>query len=237
MSAMCRLFVIACLIDLVAGERRSSFNLHGAHASLLHDRDLNVEKAGYGPYSHLKYSMEELDSARQAAVAVLKTRDQTNGPEKLIPLIGASGVAEDTLKNIVFCKQNGQTKVAMYFSELYATMLETAMEVLKPLADAPVDNSEDVADALNFEGLPNSKSECEEIMEELQQNQDAAKAIDVPPIWEDWHMLMQMYLENVIAAQKKSSAFQIQYYAHRFYKLAGFQVKIVRKWAPLDLAR
>lgn len=260
MNAICRVLVTAGLIDLIASERSSptrhrhldvdvhddhhtrqkltAIEVHGDHHMTLANTgklaDAKVETEGYGPYRYIKYTMKEIEDEKQAAIAALEHTGLA-GPSKLKPLFHV--VAAKVLKNIVFCKQNGHQEVGQYYSALYAQILELCKVLIKPYADAPVDKSATVKYALNFEGLPNSKWECEAIPEELQQIQTDSKPIDHPPIWEDWHMLMEMYLENVIAAQEKSRAFQLQYYAHRLYETMSLQSAVVQKYAGADMTK
>jgi len=260
MNAVRRVIVTAGLIDVIAGERSSltrhrhrdvevhgdhhtrhkltAIEVHGDHRMTLADRgklaDAKVEKEGYGSYSYIKYTIKEIDNETNAAIAALE-HTEVAGPLRLKPLFHV--VAAKVLKNIVFCKQNGHQEVGQYYSALYAHILEMGKALIKPYADARVDKSETGKDALNFEGQPNSNVECEAILEELQQSQKDSKPIDHPPIWEDWHMLMEMYLENVIAANGKSRAFQLQYYADRLYKTMSLQSAVVQKFADVDMTK
>jgi hypothetical protein len=196
--------------------------------------DAKVEKEGYGSYRHIKYTMKEIEDEKKTAIAALEHTGLAE-PSKLKPLFHV--VAAKVLKNIVFCKQNGHREVGQYYSALYARILEMGKACIKPYADATFDKSATVQDALNFEGLPNSKWECEAIPAELRQIQRDSKPIDHPPIWEDWHMLMEMYLENVIAAQEQSKAFTLQYYAHRLYETMSSQSVVVQQYADVDITK
>jgi len=260
MNAACRVLVTTGLIDLIASERSSltrhlhrdvevhgdphtrhtlaAIQVHGNHhMTLTHTgklADAKVEKEWYGSYSYIMYTMKEIDNEKKAAIAALENTEAV-GLLKVKPLFHV--VAAKVLKNIVFCKQNGHQEVGQYYSALYAQLLEISRHLIKPYAFARVDKSKTSKDVLNFEGLPNSKWECEEIPEELQRCQKDSKPIDFPPIWEDWHMLMEMYLENAIAAHEKSRAFQLQYYAHRLYETMSLQSTVVQKFADLDMAK
>lgn len=260
MNAVRRVLVTIGLIHVVASERSSltrhrhhdvevhgdrhtrhkltAIEVHGDHRMTLANAgklaDAKVEKEGYGSYRYIKYTIKEIDHETNAAVAYLE-HTEVAGPLKLKPFFHV--VAAKVLKNIVFCKQNGHQEVGKYYSSLYAQVLDMGKALIKPYADARVDKSDTVKEAVNFEGQPNSKRECEAILEELQQSQEDSKPMDRPPIWEDWHMLMEMYLENVIAAHEKSRALQLQYYSQRLYETMSLQSTDVQQFADVDMTK